>query len=214
MLVPLGLTRSNEAATRETCRGHNEPRRRARALHTPRYSSSLQTQGPTRNENNFVRRAGTRPPHTTCSRAPRASTFDDLGRLEPVGRFASSSGPPPGRGRAPPRYADPYREALVEFELGVTLNHVDVGELRPHSPTRVLARRIQAGTLLPSWPKPPPAAGRSASRWLSAISAHASPPVVAEVPIIRNAPGASRDPCDTGESGADARSPFPPDGVA
>ena len=48
MLDPLGLTRSNEAATRETCRGNNEPRRRAKALHTPPYSSSHQTQPPLR----------------------------------------------------------------------------------------------------------------------------------------------------------------------
>jgi hypothetical protein len=46
MLVPLGLTRSNEAATRETYRGNNEPRRRAKALHTSPYSPSLETQAP------------------------------------------------------------------------------------------------------------------------------------------------------------------------
>jgi hypothetical protein len=46
MLVPLGRTRSNEAATRETCRGHNEPRRRAKALRPPPYSSSPETQAP------------------------------------------------------------------------------------------------------------------------------------------------------------------------
>jgi hypothetical protein len=57
MLVPLGLTRSNEAATRETCRGHNEPRRRAKALHIPPYSSSLETQAPS-NENKSPGRDG------------------------------------------------------------------------------------------------------------------------------------------------------------
>jgi hypothetical protein len=57
MLVPLGLTRSNEAATRETCRGHNEPRRRAKALHTPTYSSCLETQALS-DENNFAERDG------------------------------------------------------------------------------------------------------------------------------------------------------------
>jgi hypothetical protein len=57
MLVPSGLTRSNEAATRETCRGHNEPRRRAKALHTPPYSSSRKTQAHS-DRNNFARRNG------------------------------------------------------------------------------------------------------------------------------------------------------------
>lgn len=59
MLVPLGLTRSNEAATRNFCRGNNEPRRRAKALHRAPYSSSHQTQPP-RSMNQFRRRAGAR----------------------------------------------------------------------------------------------------------------------------------------------------------
>jgi hypothetical protein len=54
MLVPLGLTRSNEAATRETDRGNNEPRRRAKALHSPPYSPSLETQAQL-GRNNFAR---------------------------------------------------------------------------------------------------------------------------------------------------------------
>lgn len=86
----LRFTRSDEAATRNFCRGIDEPRRRAKALPTPPYSSNHQIQAPGQ-MSQFLPREVPGRPHSPLARDLLTAT--STGSVPPPALLSPASVP-------------------------------------------------------------------------------------------------------------------------